>query len=65
MPDWKAIADELDIDLDENGKAKTWEDWVRMGACAFKHDEDISMIIMTHDNANEVYESLERTLGDA
>jgi len=54
MIDWQEIADILDIELDEDGKFATFEDWVRAGAYAFKDDDDIH--ITTPDRLVEILE---------
>lgn len=59
MTDWAAIAKKLDIELDEDGKFKTTEDWLRAGAEAFKDDDDIHIMPLTPETIPVLHELLD------
>lgn len=50
----------------KDGKAETFEEWIRLGKEMFKDDEDISLTIMTPEKAEsgELWKELEEALDD-
>ena len=57
--DWAAIAKKLGIELDEDGKFQTTEDWLRAGAEAFKDDDDIHILPLTPETIPILHELLD------
>jgi len=50
----------------KDGKAETFEEWIRLGQERFKDDPDISFIVMTPEKAEsgELYKELEEALDE-
>lgn len=62
MTDWVAIAEKLGIELDEDGKFQTTEDWLRAGQEAFKDDDGIHIMTLSEDAPEEVFDTLHELL---
>ena len=62
MTDWVAIAEKLGIELDEDGKFQTTEDWLRAGQEAFKDDDGIHIMTLSRDAPEETFDTLHELL---
>ena len=53
-PNWVAIAEKLGIELDDDGKFQTTEDWLRAGIEAFKDDDGIHIVPLEPEILHEL-----------